>query len=344
MVDQARHPRLGSSLPCGDIDPSGITGTPVVDPVAGLVWVVAFIQPTQHVLVALDLATGQVRSRRPIDPPGADPSTEQERGALTLSGGTVYVPFGGLYGDCGKYHGYVVGVGENGAGAPAVWEAPTAREAGIWAPPGPVVGPGGDLWVATGNGASTTAFDDGNAVVRLSPDLHQVDVFAPVNWAQLGKSDTDLGSVSPSMLPGGLVFQIGKAGVGYLMEAGHLGGVDGQVFSEKVCSGAYGGTAVSGSRILVPCRDGLVALNLEPGHRFTVVWRQGQTGAGTPVVAGGVVWMIGTDGQLWGFDQSTGAVRDQVQLGSVTHFPALSVGGDQLFAPTGARIVSFRGA
>ena len=34
----------------------------------------------------------------------------QERGALTVSGGRVWVPFGGLAGDCGGYKGRVVGV------------------------------------------------------------------------------------------------------------------------------------------------------------------------------------------------------------------------------------------
>src|SRR2546425_1955210 len=44
-----------SQLPCGDIDPLGITGTPVIDPRAGRLWVVAFVQPGRHELVALDL-------------------------------------------------------------------------------------------------------------------------------------------------------------------------------------------------------------------------------------------------------------------------------------------------
>ena len=113
------------------------------------------------------------------------------------------------------------------------WEVPTTRQGGIWAPPGPVIDDRGQVYVTTGNTESTVTFDDGNAVVRLSPELRQTDVFAPTNWAELNSGDTDLGSVSPTLVPGGLVFQIGKEGVGYLLDGGHLGGIGGQRFSSR---------------------------------------------------------------------------------------------------------------
>jgi outer membrane protein assembly factor BamB len=338
-------PMAGGDLPCGNIDPSGITSTPVVDTAAGLVWVVPFVRPGRHDLVALDLATGQTRFRQPADPPGASPLVEQQRGALTLIGGTVYVPYGGLYGDCGAYHGFVLAFSATGTGGLLhSWQVPTAREGGIWAPPGVVADAAGNLFVATGNTQSRSAFDDGNAVVRLSPALQQQDVFAPANWVELSNSDTDLGSLSPSLLPGGLVFQAGKEGIGYLLAAGHLGGVGGQAFSAPVCSGAFGGTAVSGSRLFVPCTDGLFAVDVGPGPRFTIAWKSPAGGSGSPVVAGGVVWMLDTSGRLWGFDQQTGRVRSRDSVGSVPHFPSLGVGGGRLFAPAGSRIVSYEGA
>jgi outer membrane protein assembly factor BamB len=336
-------PMDGSALPCGNIDPSGITGTPVIDPDGGTIWVVAFVKPGRHDLVALDLASGGVKTRRTADPPGANPLEEQERGALSRAGGTVYVPYGGLYGDCGNYHGFVVGFPESGSGAVRAWQVPTARGGGLWAASGPVIGPNGDLWVTTGNAQSTSAFDDGNAVIRLSPDLNQRDVFAPADWASLSASDGDLGSMSPTLVPEGLVFQVGKEGVGYLLSASHLGGVDGQVFSAKVCDAAFGGTAVSGTRVFVPCRNGLVALDVRPGPRFVVAWRHGGAGAGSPVVAGGDVWMVDTDGGLWALDEADGRVRANENLGQVTHFPAVAIGGGQLFTATGARVVSYRG-
>ena len=106
-------------LPCGNIDPSGITGTPVADVATGRLWVVTFTaQPAyRHTLWELDLATGQTVSQRPIDVSGSDPRAQQERGALVLLGSRVYVPFGGLYGDCSDYKGRVVGAPIVGFGA-----------------------------------------------------------------------------------------------------------------------------------------------------------------------------------------------------------------------------------
>ena len=52
-------------------------------------------------LFELDLATGRPLAGYPLDLPGTAAFAEQQRGALTYLGGTVYVPLGGLYGDNG---------------------------------------------------------------------------------------------------------------------------------------------------------------------------------------------------------------------------------------------------
>ena len=108
-----------SDLPCGNIDPLGITGTPVYDPQTGLVFAVAEIQGPAHLLVGVDVKTGQVKVRRQVDPPGANPQVHQQRAALALYGGKVYIAFGGLYGDCGDYHGYGCCLTYRWNGAPA---------------------------------------------------------------------------------------------------------------------------------------------------------------------------------------------------------------------------------
>src|SRR2546421_7412572 len=120
-----------SSLPCGNIDPLGITGTPVYDPATGLVFAVAEVSGPAHILVGVDVTSGQVRVRRLVDPAGMEPRAQQQRAALALSGGMVYIAFGGLYGDCGNYHGLVVAVGTDGAGPLLSYQVPTSRMGGL---------------------------------------------------------------------------------------------------------------------------------------------------------------------------------------------------------------------
>src|SRR5438270_5372820 len=93
-----------------------MTSTPVIDPTSHVVYAVGRLQPDHHELFALDLAGGAVRFRRGLDPPGADPAALQQRGALALANGRVYVPFGGSFGDCGQYRGAVVASSLDGGG------------------------------------------------------------------------------------------------------------------------------------------------------------------------------------------------------------------------------------
>ncbi len=339
------QPVSGGALPCGDIDPSGITGTPVIDQATGSLWVVAFVRPGRHLLYRLDLASGAVRSRQVVDPPGSNPLVEQQRGALALSQGRIYVPFGGLYGDCGDYHGYLVSAGP-GAGPLGVYQVPSQREGAVWAPSGPAVDQAGDLYVATGNGSSLTSFDGGNAVIRLSPGLVRQDYFAPSNFAQLNADDADLGSTGPLLVGNSLVFQIGKSGVGYLLDAAHLGGIGHPAFSAPVCpGGAYGATAASGSLVLVACTTGLVALRIGAAS-FAVAWRAASSGRpGAPVVAGGVVWALDTDhGYLVGLDLATGAAKARASAGHVAHFATPTVSGSLIYVAGPGGLLAFSGA
>ncbi len=331
-----------SRLPCGNIDPTGITGTPVIDASAGLVFAVAFVQPGIHELIGVDATSGRVRFRRRVDAPGSDPLVQQQRGALTLANGHVYVPYGGLFGDCGPYHGLVVAVASDGRGPLRSYQVPTGRAGGIWAPSGLTVGPGGDLYAATGNSDSSGAFDFGDSVIRLSPDLRPLDSFAPPNWVALNTGDVDLGSVGPTLLPGGLVFQVGKEGVGYVLRARDLGGIGGQLGSAPVCSAAFGATAHHGTTIFVPCVDGLVAVRVRADRSLSIGWRGPAFNTGPPVVAGGVVWSLDLgSGTLYGFDEATGRVVARTSTGPVAHFAAPSVAGGSIYVAATTRILAF---
>jgi len=125
------EPVAGSSLPCDNIDPVGITGTPVVDVPTNRIYVVAMVQSGQHMLFELDATTGRVIASTRVDANGVDPAVRNQRRALTLSNGTIFVPYGGRYGDCGDYHGGLVAVtvSVSGLGTVASYTLPTQRAA-----------------------------------------------------------------------------------------------------------------------------------------------------------------------------------------------------------------------
>src|SRR5262249_47672823 len=104
-----------SDLPCGNIDPLGITSTMVYDPATRLVVALAETTGGRHTLYGLDAASGAVRYRREVEPPRGDRIAHQQRAALTLLDGWVYIPYGGLAGDCARYIGAVVGAPTTGS-------------------------------------------------------------------------------------------------------------------------------------------------------------------------------------------------------------------------------------
>jgi hypothetical protein len=325
-------PVPGGDLPCGNINPSGITATPAIS--GGRLFTVAFLRAGhRHVLFGLRLGSGSVAVRARVDPP--NPLVEQQRGALLVSHGRVYIPYGGLFGDCGPYRGYVVSTTTSG-GRRIAYRNP-ATEAGIWAPAG-LSAQAGTLLVSTGNGGAGP-FGYQNSVIRLSPGLRRIGYWAPRNWRALSGGDVDEGSIAPLPVTGGRVLQIGKDGVGQLLPHA-LNGVGGEEFSRRLCGGgAFGADAFRAPFAIVPCGDSLYGLRIADGS-FSVAW----SGAGglVPVIAGNSVFALTRDGTL-----NQLRVRDGHRIASVrvgggaTSFPAPSAAGHVLVAPAGRAIVVF---
>ncbi len=328
-------------LPCGNIDPLGITGTPVYDPHTGLVFAVAEVQGPGHILVGLDVSTGVIKVRRLVDPPGADPQPLQQRAALALAGGRVYVAYGGLAGDCGDYHGFVVASNTDGAGALLVFQMPTTREGGIWAPPGPVIDDQGNLYISVGNGEATSGdWDHSDSVLRLSPTLQLEDGFAPQSWPSDNNSDADLGSLAPVLLPDGYIFADGKSGQGYLVRADHLGGVGGQLQTLSVCR-SYGGAAVSDATFFLPCTDGLRQLTLTAQGRVALGWHAQQQITGSPIIGGQTIYSLDpAGGVLYALDAATGQVRATLKIGAASRFATPTLSQTTLFIGTLTGIVA----
>jgi len=326
-------PVPGGDLPCGNIDPSGITSTPVVE--GNRLYSVAFLASGhRHELFGLRLSSGRVAVRANVDSP--NPLVEQQRGALLAAHGRIYVPYGGLFGDCGPFRGYVVSTTDSGGGRIA-YHTPST-EAGIWAPAG-ISAQSGTLLVATGNGGAG-ALGDQNSVVRLTAGLRRVAFWAPADWAGLSAGDVDEGSLAPLPVSGGRVFQIGKDGVGYLLRSG-LDGVGGQQFSAPVCSGgAFGADAYRAPLAIVPCGGSLYGLRVE-GSRFGVAWHSSAGGV-APVIAGNSVFALTRDGTLEQLRFTNGRTISSTRVGSgSTSFPAPAAAGHTLVAPSGRAIVVF---
>ena len=332
-----------STLPCGNISPvTGITGTPAADTTAGRLYVAAYVNGYHHVLFTLSLVDGRVLGTQNLDLPGSHPTVQQQRGALALGSGYVYVPLGGLYGDCGPYNGYVVGV-PMGGGAVLSYRVPSQRGAGIWSAEGPTISATGSVYVVTGNSISvSSAFDYSNSVIKLSWDLSTVEsYFAPSNWVSLNATDTDLGSVGAALLPSmGVVVAVGKEGVAYLLRADQLGSIGGEVASLRVCSGSWGGTAWSGSTVFIPCADGLVALSVSP-TAIAVAWKVAHPVLGSPIVAAGAVWAIEpSSGKLYALDPASGGVLYSADLGGAHSFNTPAAVEGFVVAPAGAKVVA----
>jgi hypothetical protein len=79
--------------------------------------------------------------------------------------------------------------------------------------------------------------------------------------------------------------------LGYVLRAGALGGVGGQVSSRAVCA-AFGGAAQTGSTIYVPCSNGLRMVQISSGGSIRLGWQTRSGATGPPVIGGGDVAVL----------------------------------------------------
>jgi outer membrane protein assembly factor BamB len=318
-----------SALPCGDINPMGLTGTPVIDPTTGIVYLEAYIQTSagpRHQVFGLSVATGALASGWPVDVAnGLTGRTfankpQGQRSALSLLNGNLYVPYAGHYGDCSTYNGMVVGVTLASPHVFGAWSTSVAG-GGSWGQSG-IAFDGTDMFVTTGNTftAPTTAWGGGEAVIRLPQSLadptgNTANYFAPSNWQALDEGDLDLGgtsaipidiSTTPRMLA------LGKDGNAYLLDRGNLGGIGhpiaiAPVSSDKIRT-AMASYPTAGAVMVAfqgegsSCPSGqsgnLVMLKVTPSA-VAAAWCHVFGGNGLPIVttttktADPIVWVVG---------------------------------------------------
>jgi outer membrane protein assembly factor BamB len=332
-------PQPRSALPCGDIDPLGITSTPVFDAANGTVYALAETDGGHHQLVGIDAANGTLTSSREIVPPKGTALDHQQRAALTLLDGRVYVAFGGLAGDCGNYIGAVVAVPTTGTGPELSYAIPTARTGGIWTPGGATVH-GDELLYSVGNGASTSgAYDGSDAVFALSPTLSRTDSFAPSTWRVDNANDLDLGSMTPALV-GDHVVIAGKRGTGYVLNADRLGGIGGQLGEFEGCHG-FGAAAIAAPTAYLPCTVGVTAVRVASDGSATRLWTAAVPATTSPVLGDGAVWSTcPAKGMLYALDPATGATRASLSTGTLPTFASPSLSRGTLYVGTTTGIVA----
>lgn len=244
-----------NDVSCNDIVPEiGITGTPVIDPVAGTIFMIAktkengkFVQR----LHALDITTGLERTGSPVVIKGSvkgtgagsingvvsfDPLRNGQRPGLLLENGNVYIAWAS-HCDNAPYHGWLMSFNESTLKQTSLWNtAPDGSDAGIWqSGTGLAADAAFNIFLATGNGTFGKPYDGGDTIVKLTPrtgaNIKPTDYFTPYNQSDLSDGDVDLGSGGVLLLPDQpmgaphqhLLVEAGKQGSIYLVNRDNMG-------------------------------------------------------------------------------------------------------------------------
>ncbi len=247
------RPVLASNdVQCGDLIPEiGITGTPVIDPNTGTLYVVSATHENSGIvdrLHALDITTGAEKFGGPIiiqaSVPGTggasvggrvpfDPAHAMQRPGLLLLNGSVVIAFAS-YCDNGTYHGWVLSYNAQTLGLQyAFTPTPNSTFGGIWQSGVAPASDGNSIFLSTGNGgfdANTGGSDYGDSILRLTSQLQVADWFTPYNQATLNQYDLDVSSAGSVLLPDQtgnyphLMVASGKSGTLYLIDRDAMGG------------------------------------------------------------------------------------------------------------------------
>ncbi|MHB8717075.1 MAG: pyrrolo-quinoline quinone [Sulfuricaulis sp.] len=243
-----------SDTNCADLTPEiGITSTPVIDPVTGILYVVAMTKENgtyAYRIHALDITTGNEKFGTGLKIQASVPGTaapndgnghlvftsllENQRAALLLNNNALYVSFGSWC-DYGNYHGWLLAYNPQTLNLLSAFSpSPNGIGGGIWqSGGGTAADSNGNVYAITSNGtfdASTGGSDYSDTFLKFAaPTLTAADYFTPFNQATLQAVNADLGSGAPLLLPdqstgpAHLLVSAGKQGTIYLVNRDNMG-------------------------------------------------------------------------------------------------------------------------
>ncbi len=293
-------------LGCASISPEiGITGTPVIDPSTGTIYLVASsILGGQffHRLHALDITTGTERPGSPViiaaSVPGTGDNFSQttvpfhpylykNRAGLLLLNGVVYTAWTS-HCDTGSYHGWLIGYDAANLHQMAIFnDSPNAFQGSLWMGGAAPVSDGeGNIYMVSGNGpfdGDSSGSDLGDSFIKLSSGagLTIADYFTPFNQLNLNRADVDLGSSGAILLPDDagsaahprLLAGAGKEGRIYLLDRDQMGHFNpaGDTQIVQSIAGAigpvYGGAAYFNHTLyFAAAQDSLKAFAISDAH------------------------------------------------------------------------------
>lgn len=231
----------------------GIVGTPVIDATNQVIYFVA--RSTSggayaQELHAVNIVSGSDLAGSPViisasvagngdgsvnNVVGFDSQRANQRQALTLVNGVVYVSFSS-HCDWGPYHGWILGYDAATLQSRVVYnDTPNGYAGGMWeSGMGMAADAQGNLYVVTGNGTVGDSTDPtglgnrGESALKLTPSgssLQVASYFTPSNYQFLNDYDVDYGTMGSFLIPNSNYFLTGgKDGNLYLLNRDAMGG------------------------------------------------------------------------------------------------------------------------
>ncbi len=319
------HVSLGTPVPSGVIGTVniqvevGVISTPVIDAVGGTIYVVAKTYESAvqiFRLHALDLTTGAEKFGGPVRIAASSSGTgdmssggvipfaasqENQRAALTLVNGVVYLAFAS-HEDHDPYHGWLLGYSASTLQQVQVFNVtPNGGEGAIWmGGQGLVADAANNLYLISANsarGTETSAQDYGESFLKIVPGgntLTVADYFKPNNYESLNAADQDLGSTGAFAIPGTTYIAGGsKSGKLYVVDTTNMGKLnattDQAVQEFQANNGLWGSPAFWNNTMYTwGTTEPLKAYTFSGGRFLTYPSSQGAYTTGAGVTSGSV--------------------------------------------------------